>query len=99
MILPVGVALDKETLVFAEAGGTDTLLATVMPGNALIKDLKWSSSDETVATVDDKGVVTAVGAGEAVITVTTVPPYRATDACTVKVAVCPSRERVDGGGD
>ena len=87
MILPVGVTLNKETLVFAEEGGTDTLLATVLPENALIKDVKWSSSDETVAAVDENGVVTAVGAGEAVITVTAVSPYRAADACTVKVAV------------
>ncbi len=87
MILPVGVTLNKETLVFAGAGETDALLATVTPGNALIKDVKWSSSDETVAKVDENGVVTAVGAGEAVITVTTVSPYRATDVCAVKVAV------------
>lgn len=87
MILPVDVELDKETLVIAEPGGTGTLLATVIPENALIKDVRWSSSDETVATVDEHGVVTAVGKGEAVITVTAVPPYRATDTCTVKVAV------------
>lgn len=87
MILPVDVTLDKETLVFAEQGGTETLVAAVAPENALIKDVRWSSSDETVARVDEHGVVTAVGKGEAVITVTTVSPYRATDTCTVKVAV------------
>ncbi len=87
MILPVGVTLNKETLVFAGAGETDALLATVTPENALIKDVIWKSSDETVAKVDENGVVTAVGAGEAVITVTTVSPYRATDVCAVKVAV------------
>lgn len=87
MILPVDVKLDKETMVFARTGGTGTLLATVTPGNALIKDVIWSSSDETVATVDANGVVTAVGAGEAVITVTTVSPYCEADTCTVKVAV------------
>lgn len=86
MILPVDVELDKETLVFAEPGGTGTLVAAVIPGNALIKDVKWSSSDETVATVDEHGIVTAVGEGEAVITVTAVSPYRAADTCTVKVA-------------
>lgn len=87
MILPVDVELDKETLVFAEPGGTDTLVAAVAPENALIKDVRWSSSDETVARVDEHGVVTAVGKGEAVITAAAVLPYRAADTCTVKVAV------------
>lgn len=87
MILPVDVELDKETLVFSEPGGTGTLVAKVKPGNALIKDVKWKSSDETVARVDGHGVVTAMGRGEAVITVTSVSPYHAIDTCVVKVAV------------
>ena len=62
-------------------------MAAVAPENALIKDVRWSSSDETVARVDEHGVVTAVGKGEAVITAAAVLPYRAVDTCTVKVAV------------
>lgn len=87
MILPVDVELDKEILTFGEAGGTGTLVAKVVPEDALIKDVIWKSSDETVARVDEHGVVTAVGKGEAVITVKAVSPYHATDTCTVKVAV------------
>lgn len=86
MIQSVDVALDKEMLVITEPGKTGTLVASVTPENALIKDVIWSSSDETVAKVDEHGVVTAIGKGEAVITVTTVSPYRASDTCTVKVA-------------
>lgn len=86
MIRSVDVALDKEMLVITEPGKTGTLVASVTPENALIKDVIWSSSDETVAKVDEHGVVTAIGKGEAVITVTTVSPYRASDTCTVKVA-------------
>lgn len=87
MILPVDVVLDRETLLFGETGGTGMLVARVIPGNALVKDVIWKSSDETVAKVDEHGVVAAVGKGEAVITVTAVSPYHATDTCTVKVAV------------
>lgn len=48
-----------------------TLTATVLPGNADNKSVKWESSNTSVATVDNKGYVKAVGAGNAVITVTT----------------------------
>ncbi|MEK4142959.1 Ig-like domain-containing protein [Paenibacillus sp. FSL L8-0333] len=65
-----GVKLDQETLELT-AGEADGLLkATIEPANATDKDVIWSSSDETVATVVN-GVVTPVGEGTAVITVTT----------------------------
>ncbi|MEK8207671.1 S-layer homology domain-containing protein [Paenibacillus sp. FSL L8-0696] len=65
-----GVKLDQETLELT-AGEADGLLkATIEPANATDKDVIWSSSDETVATVVN-GVVTPVGEGKAVITVTT----------------------------
>ena len=49
------------------AGNDTTLLVTVLPETATLKILNWMSSDENVATVAD-GTVTAVAAGEAVIT-------------------------------
>ena len=61
------VTLDKETAEVAE-GETVQLTATVKPDDATDKTVTWSSSDETVATVDNTGKVTAVKAGEAVIT-------------------------------
>jgi len=65
-----GVKLDQETLNLT-AGEADGLLkATIEPANATDKDVIWSSSDETVATVVN-GVVTPVGEGTAVISVTT----------------------------
>ena len=52
-----------------EVGQTGTLTAIVTPDNATDKTVIWTSSDNTVATVDkDKGVVTAVGKGTATIT-------------------------------
>ena len=65
-----GVTLDKNKLNL-EPGETAVLTATVAPEDATDKTVEWSSSDKKVATVDDKGVVTAVGAGTATITATT----------------------------
>ena len=64
------VTLDKTELTLTE-GETETLTATVKPDNADNKKVKWSSDKTEVATVDGDGRVTAVKAGEAVITVTT----------------------------
>ena len=64
-----GVTLDKAELTLEE-GSTGTLKATVAPQNATNNTVTWSSSNPEVATVDN-GVVTAVSAGEAIITVTT----------------------------
>ncbi len=64
-----GVSLDKTTLEL-EKGKTETLTATVVPSDAVIKSVKWSTSDETKATVSN-GLVTAIGEGEVTITVTT----------------------------
>ena len=64
-----GVTLDKETMNLT-AGSTGTLTATITPENATNKNLTWTSDKEEVATVSD-GVVSAVAAGTANITVTT----------------------------
>ena len=66
-----GVSLNRDS-VDLKVNGTVTLIATVEPADADDKRVIWSSSDTGVATVDENGVVTAVSAGEAVITVTTV---------------------------
>ena len=51
-----------------EAGDTEVLTAEVSPSNATDKTITWTSSDAKVATVNENGVVTAVGSGKAVIT-------------------------------
>ena len=77
-----GVSLDQSALTITE-GDTVQLTATVEPSNATNKGVTWSSSAENVATVED-GNVTAVGAGEATITVTT-EDGSCTANCTVTV--------------
>ena len=76
------VTLDKTELTLAE-GGTATLTATVEPADATNKNVTWSSDKPAVATVEG-GTVTARGAGEATITVTTEDGEK-TATCTVTV--------------
>ena len=78
-----GVELNKEAIELT-IGGTETLVATVLPSNASNKNVTWSSSNGAVATVDANGKVTAVGVGTAIITVKTVDGGFE-DTCTVKV--------------
>ena len=78
-----GVSLDKTELSLT-VGDTETLTATVAPANAANQSVTWASSAPSVATVDAAGKVTAVGAGTATITVTTVDGGK-TAACTVTV--------------
>ena len=79
-VVPVeSVTLNKTELTLEE-GKTETLTATVLPTNASNKTVTWTSTNPNVATVQN-GIVTAVGAGTAQITV-------ASQADTTKTATC-----------
>ena len=85
-----GVTLNK-TSTSLYVGDTETLTATVQPGNASNQNVTWSTSDASVATVEN-GVVRATGRGTATITVTT-EDGGFTAGCTVTV----SRYSTGGG--
>ena len=75
-------------------GGTQTLRHTITPSNATNKNVTWSTSVPTVASVNN-GIVTANANGTTVITIrTTDGGY--TDTCTVTVN---DPSYVEGGGD
>ena len=77
------VSLDKSEMLL-KADEACSLNATVLPEDAAVKELIWTSSDESVVTVDDGGTVTAHRPGSAVITVTTVDGGK-TDSCVITV--------------
>ena len=63
------ITLDK-TEGILNVGNTVTITATVAPEVATNPAVTWSSSDESVATVDETGKITAVATGNATITAT-----------------------------
>ena len=82
--IPVtSVSLDNDRLDLIE-GETAQLTATVLPENATNKNVTWSSSDESIATVDQNGNITAKSAGNTTVTVTTEDGSKI-DTCEVTV--------------
>ena len=83
-----GIKVSQDTLMLTKKDETAQLSAEVIPSYADNTRVTWKSSDENVATVDEKGKVTAVGNGTATITATSVSGnYTATVAVTVKIPV------------
>ncbi len=80
-VVALGVTLDRSAIQI-NVGEASALVATVSPADTTDKALTWSSSDTSVAAVSD-GVVTAIGAGTATITVTTANGKSATCSVTV----------------
>lgn len=64
-----GLTLNKSTKAMGKMLSTETLVATPTPSNTT-DVISWTSSNETVATVDSSGVVTQVGIGTCTITAT-----------------------------
>ena len=90
-----GVSLDATSKTLA-VGESFALQAKVTPNNATMKTVSWSSSDETVATVDANGVVTALKIGTCKITVSTDDGNK-TASCAVTVSGTVGIEQIADG--
>lgn len=66
-------------------GDKRRLTGKITPDNASVKEVTWSSSDESVIYVDSKGTLIAKKKGPATITVTSVDNPKITATCTVEV--------------
>ena len=78
------ISLNKYSLTL-EGGDSFTLVASVYPSDAYNKQVKWSTSDERVASVDQQGNVTATGKGKATITAMAADGSGVYRNCTVTV--------------
>lgn len=70
--IPVSGVMFSNDAITINEGETATILYTVLPEDASDRTLTWVSSDESVAKVNDWGVVTAVAKGECKISATSV---------------------------
>ncbi len=106
IIEDTGISLSSSAATVFE-GETTSLTATVTPSNATYKSVKWTSSDNSVATVNG-GTVTGVSIGTATITATSHSGKTATCKVTVKenpnivkptgVTIAPTTLTVSEGG-
>ena len=80
-----GVEIIPSSLSLTAGGDVGALSVKVTPANASNKNVTWSNSNESVATVSALGIVTPIAAGTTTITVKTVDGNKTT-SCLVTVA-------------
>lgn len=78
------LSINKTNLTIEEDVPTE-LQCAITPSNASVKTLHWSSNNTDVAIVDNNGNISAVGAGTAVITVSTLDGSNLSKTCTIVV--------------
>ena len=76
------VSLADKTMKVGESGA---VAVTFTPDNANVRAVTYASSDESVATIDKQGNITAIKTGSATITIKSVKYNSMSATCTVKV--------------
>ncbi len=82
-----GVIVNKESITIAK-DDVEHIVGNTMPVTAVPKPITWSSSDTSIATVDENGNVTGIGNGECVITASVL---EFSTSCNVRVATYPTK--------
>ncbi len=78
------ITLDS-TEIFLKINNTERIKASVSPSNAANKVVKWDSSDPSVATVTQDGVIKGISSGIAIITVMSTDGSNVQSTCKVTV--------------
>ena len=90
LVAPTGVTVSSKSgmTTVSKVNSTLQLKATVEPENATDKTVTWSTSDDSIATVDDKGLVTFLSKnGTVTITATSAADATKTGTIELKVAI------------
>lgn len=82
---PIDSIVLSESDVVMDINTTKELSVTYAPATATNQTVTWSSDDESVATVDENGIISAIGKGTAIITATT--DNGISESCYVEVLV------------
>lgn len=83
-VIPVEKMTFDKTSCIVEIGNTVTITPNIQPSTSTNKRLIWTSSDATIATVEN-GMVTAIKAGEATITASTTDGSNLSATCVITV--------------
>ena len=81
------VTVNPATVKLTSKGQNTQLSVSVLPSNAENKSIVWSTSNASVATVDNNGVVTAVANGNAIITAAALDGSGKYAECSVVVEI------------
>lgn len=84
LVKATAIEIDPTTLTLG-MGEKHTLVANVLPANATYRKVKWTSSNPAIATVNQDGVVTAVGRGTTTIVATSTDGTNVKGQCQVTV--------------
>lgn len=85
LYIPVTNISISPSFLSLSVGDTQQLTATVLPSSASLQQLQWTSSDTSVATVDNEGNVTAVSQGNCTITCASMDGSSVTATCSIAV--------------
>ena len=81
------ISLDGEESVILTEGDTYQIRVTVLPPNASNPSIAWTSSDETIATVSNTGLVTTLKNGSVTITGTTTDGSNKSVTCNIMIKI------------
>lgn len=96
LVAPTGVTVSSKSgmTTVSKANSTLQLKATVEPENATDKTVTWSTSDDSIATVDDKGLVTFLSKN-GTVTITATSAADATKSGTIELTVAIKQDVAD----
>ena len=94
-VRPTAINLNKTSATLSEEG-TLQLVASFVPADVTMTGITWSSTDETIASVDENGLVTAWKPGSCNIVATSIDVPSVSKSCTITVSAT-SRAAVDLG--
>lgn len=95
-VLATSIALDHDEMALF-VGEKASLTATVLPGNTTNKSIQWTSDNDDVVQVSQKGELTAVGTGRAQVSASTRDGSKLTAHCNITVSALAESLTLDIG--